>query len=222
MDIMALVRLAGGIMFTPLSDDVLMMSFAALRLREGMYPVVIWLTAWPIFFIAFTWFYLLARFFREIPLVKRWMKSRFLERAETIIERRGLWAIGLSFFLPGVRHPIHYVAGLLGYPLPRYLVMTFLAAGVYRTLDFFDRPDRRSRDVVGAMELAPGESRDRRLCRDHCDRYCRHRYRASSPSKGCGRREFFDLNDRYYVSESIAGFAFLMKFDFMNIDSFLK
>ena len=131
MDIMALVRLAGGIMFTPLSDDVLMMSFAALRLREGMYPVVIWLTAWPVFFIAFTWFYLLARFFREIPLVKRWMKSRFLERAETIIERRGLWAIGLSFFLPGVRHPIHYVAGLLGYPLPRYLLMTFLAAGVY-------------------------------------------------------------------------------------------
>ncbi len=134
MDIMALVRLAGGIMFTPLSDDVLMMSFAALRLREGMYPVVIWLTAWPIFFIAFMWFYLLARFFREIPLVKRWMKSRFLERAETIIERRGLWAIGLSFFLPGVRHPIHYVAGLLGYPLPRYLVMTFLAAGVYTGL----------------------------------------------------------------------------------------
>ncbi|WP_313533273.1 VTT domain-containing protein [Exiguobacterium sp.] len=131
---MALVRLAGGIMFTPLSDDVLMMSFAALRLREGMYPVVIWLTAWPISFIAFTWFYLLARFFREIPLVKRWMKSRFLERAETIIERRGLWAIGLSFFLPGVRHPIHYVAGLLGYPLPRYLVMTFLAAGVYTGL----------------------------------------------------------------------------------------
>ncbi|KTR27258.1 membrane protein [Exiguobacterium indicum] len=134
MDIMALVRLAGGIMFTPLSDDVLMMSFAALRLREGMYPVVIWLTVWPVFFIAFTWFYLLARFFREIPLVKRWMKSRFLERAETIIERRGLWAIGLSFFLPGVRHPIHYVAGLLGYPLPRYLVMTFLAAGVYTGL----------------------------------------------------------------------------------------
>ncbi|OAI85161.1 hypothetical protein AYO36_11530 [Exiguobacterium sp. KKBO11] len=134
MDIMALVRLAGGIMFTPLSDDVLMMSFAALRLREGMYPVVIWLTTWPVFFIAFTWFYLLARFFREIPLVKRWMKSRFLERAETIIERRGLWAIGLSFFLPGVRHPIHYVAGLLGYPLPRYLVMTFLAAGVYTGL----------------------------------------------------------------------------------------
>lgn len=134
MDIMALVRLAGGIMFTPLSDDVLMMSFAALRLGEGMYPVVIWLTAWPVFFIAFIWFYLLARFFREIPLVKRWMKSRFLERAETIIERRGLWAIGLSFFLPGVRHPIHYVAGLLGYPLPRYLVMTFLAAGVYTGL----------------------------------------------------------------------------------------
>ncbi|MFL0201036.1 DedA family protein [Exiguobacterium acetylicum] len=134
MDIMALVRLAGGIMFTPLSDDVLMMSFAALRLREGMYPVVIWLTAWPVFFISFTWFYLLARFFREIPLVKRWMKSRFLERAETIIERRGLWAIGLSFFLPGVRHPIHYVAGLLGYPLPRYLLMTFLAAGVYTGL----------------------------------------------------------------------------------------
>jgi membrane protein DedA with SNARE-associated domain len=134
MDIMALVRLAGGIMFTPLSDDVLMMGFAALRLREGMYPVVIWLTAWPVFFIAFTWFYLLARFFREIPLVKRWMKSRFLERAVAIIERRGLWAIGLSFFLPGVRHPIHYGAGLLGYPLPRYLVMTFLAAGVYTGL----------------------------------------------------------------------------------------
>jgi hypothetical protein len=32
MDIMALVRLAGGIMFTPLSADVLMMGFAALRL----------------------------------------------------------------------------------------------------------------------------------------------------------------------------------------------
>ncbi|MGL6102322.1 MAG: DedA family protein, partial [Exiguobacterium acetylicum] len=29
---------------------------------------------------------------------------------------------------------IHYVAGLLGYPLPRYLVMTFLAAGVYTGL----------------------------------------------------------------------------------------
>lgn len=134
MDFMALVRLAGGIMFTPLSDDVLMMGHVALRLREGIHPILIWLAAWPVFFIAFTWFYLLARFFREIPLVKRFMKSKFLEQAESILERRGLWAIGLSFFLPGVRHPIHYVAGLLGYPLPRYLAMTFAAAGLYTGL----------------------------------------------------------------------------------------
>ena len=134
VDVMALVRLAGGIMFTPLSDDVLMMGYAALRIREGMHPILIWLVAWPVFFIAFAWFYLLARFFREIPLVKRLMKSKFLEQAESILERRGLWAIGLSFFLPGVRHPIHYVAGLLGYPLPRYLAMTFVAAGLYTGL----------------------------------------------------------------------------------------
>lgn len=134
MDVMTLVRLAGGIMFTPLSDDVLMMGYVALRMREGIHPILIWLTAWPVFFVAFTWFYLLARFFREIPIVKRLMKSKFLEQAESILERRGLWAIGLSFFLPGVRHPIHYVAGLLGYPLPRYLAMTFVAAGLYTGL----------------------------------------------------------------------------------------
>ncbi len=134
MDIMALVRLAGGIMFTPLSDDVLMMGYTALRIKEGVHPVLIWLAAWPIFFISFAWFYLLARFFREIPLIKKFMKIKFLTRAEEILDRRGLWAIGLSFFLPGVRHPIHYVAGLLAYPLPRYLGMTFLAAGLYTGL----------------------------------------------------------------------------------------
>lgn len=131
MDWMAFVRLAGGIMFTPLSDDVLMMGHVLLGVMEGTHPLKIWLMTWPVFVIAFTWFYLIARFFREVPFVKKIMKSRFLSQAETILERRGGWAIGLSFFLPGVRHPIHYVAGLLNYPLGRYVAINVAAAGVY-------------------------------------------------------------------------------------------
>lgn len=126
-----LVWLAIGIMFTPISDDVLLLTQLGSWSARSVPPLSMWFMSWSVVFISFTWFYVLARFFREIPFVKRWMSSDYLERAERVLARYGTLAIGLAFFIPGVRHPIHYVAGLLRFPFPTYLVVNAIAAGVY-------------------------------------------------------------------------------------------
>jgi len=134
MDIIEFVRMSIAIIFTPLSDDVLLATQLGIWNHHGVNPVWMWIASWAVFFVSFSVFYAVGRFFGTIPLLQRFLNGKHLTRAQNFLNRHGKWAIALSFFTPGLRHPAHYVAGILRFSLTQYLLTTFLAAGAYTGL----------------------------------------------------------------------------------------
>ncbi|MEJ9306769.1 DedA family protein [Priestia megaterium] len=131
MKIYELIRLALEIMFTPISDDVLMLTQVGIWASKDINPYIVWISSWITLFIAFLWFFLVGRFFRQVPLIENWMAKKWLQKAEKLLDHFGAWAIMLAFFVPGVRHPIHYISGMLKFPLKKYLLANFLASSLY-------------------------------------------------------------------------------------------
>lgn len=131
MIIYELLGLAASIMFTPISDDVLLLGQLGIWMSKNMNPYLAWISSWVTIFIAFLWFYLVGRFFRELPLVKRWMARKWLLKAEYYLQRFGVGAVMVAFFIPGIRHPIHYVAGILKFSTKKYLLANLIASSLY-------------------------------------------------------------------------------------------
>ncbi|MDC0706529.1 DedA family protein [Priestia sp. AB] len=131
MKIYELIRLAVEIMFTPISDDVLMLTQVSIWASKDINPYMVWLSSWITLFIAFLWFFLVGRFFRQVPFIEKWMAKKWLRKAEKLLNGFGGWAVILAFFVPGVRHPIHYIAGILKFPVKKYLLANFLASSLY-------------------------------------------------------------------------------------------
>jgi membrane protein DedA with SNARE-associated domain len=131
MMIFELFRLAASIMFTPISDEVLLLAQLSIWVSKDMNPYLAWISSWFAIFIAFLWFYLVGRFFRELPLVERWMAKKWLLKAEHSLQRFGIWAVMAAFFIPGIRHPVHYMAGILKFPIRKYLLANLIASSLY-------------------------------------------------------------------------------------------
>lgn len=131
MRIYELIRLALEIMFTPISDDVIMLTQVGIWASKRINPYMVWMSSWITLFIALLSFFLVGRFFRQVPLIEKWMAKKWLQKAEKLLDRFGAWAIMLAFFVPGVRHPIHYIAGILKFSLKKYLLAKFLASSLY-------------------------------------------------------------------------------------------
>lgn len=118
--------LAIGIMFTPLSDDVLMIT----HLTVAPSGWALFFTTWIVFTLAFSWFYLVGRgLHRVIPSSKH--DSRYLNRAKTLYEKYGSRIVLFSYFIPGLRHPIHYVAGFTSLKFRTYMVYNAISAFLY-------------------------------------------------------------------------------------------
>lgn len=121
------VMLAIGIMFTPLSDDVLMVTHLTITAVTTVPEWIVFLSTWIVFTFAFSWFYLIGRGLnRFIPTSKR--DSRYLRRAEALYARYGARVILVSYFIPGLRHPIHYVAGFTSLSFRTYTFYNVLSA----------------------------------------------------------------------------------------------
>lgn len=83
------------------------------------YRIASWLGLWK-----------LAHLGKKVHLpVRIWKKSvRF-------ISRYGMWAVPLSYFIPGIRIGVSYGAGLFGLPLQKFVISSFLGVvgwvGIY-------------------------------------------------------------------------------------------
>lgn len=120
------VMLAVGIMFTPLSDDVLMIT----HLTVAASGRALFFTTWIVFTLAFSWFYLVGRgLHRVIPSSKR--DSRYLNRAKALYETYGARIVLISYFIPGLRHPLHYVAGFTSLKFRTYALYNAISAFLY-------------------------------------------------------------------------------------------
>lgn len=128
------IRFISSILFIPISDDLLVIRQISGWLRQDQTPVVIFLLVWSASFVCFNLFYGIPRFFRELPLFQKALTNKHLAKAEAILQEKGTVAIAMSFFLPGVRRPIHYMAGLLAYPYRPYVFVTLAGTGVYSLL----------------------------------------------------------------------------------------
>ncbi|MEM5008842.1 VTT domain-containing protein [Priestia megaterium] len=131
MLINGLVRLALEIMFTPISDEVLLLTQLGIWASKDINSYLAWILSWIAIFIAFLWFYIVGRFFRQVPLIEKWMAKKWLQKAEKLLNSFGGWAVMVAFFVPGIRHPIHYIAGILNFPIKKYLLANFLASSLY-------------------------------------------------------------------------------------------
>ena len=128
------IRFISSILFIPISDDLLVIRQISSWLRQNQNPAVIFLLVWSACFICFNLFYAIPRFFRELPFFQKLLTNKHLAKAEAILQEKGTVAIAMSFFLPGVRRPIHYMSGLLAYPYRPYVLVTLVGTGVYALL----------------------------------------------------------------------------------------
>ncbi|MET4654862.1 membrane-associated protein [Exiguobacterium sp. PvP048] len=128
------IRFISSILFIPISDDLLVIRQISSWLRQNQNPAVIFLLVWSACFICFNLFYAIPRFFRELPFFQKLLTNKHLAKAEAILQEKGTVAIAMSFFLPGVRRPIHYMSGLLAYPYRLYVLVTLAGTGVYAML----------------------------------------------------------------------------------------
>jgi len=128
------IRFISSILFIPISDDLLVIRQISSWLRQNQNPAVIFLLVWSACFICFNLFYAIPRFFRELPFFQKLLTNKHLTKAEAILQEKGTVAIAMSFFLPGVRRPIHYMSGLLAYPYRPYVLVTLVGTGVYALL----------------------------------------------------------------------------------------
>lgn len=98
MKIYELIRLSVEIMFTPISDDVLMLTQVGIWASKGINPYVVWVSSWITLFIAFLWFFLVGRFFRQVPLIEKWMAKKWLQKAEKLLDPFWGWGDYVIFF----------------------------------------------------------------------------------------------------------------------------
>ncbi|UKS57537.1 DedA family protein [Exiguobacterium acetylicum] len=127
-------RFISSIVFIPISDDLLVIRQISSWLRHGHQPIVIFLLVWSACFVCFNLFYGIPRLFRKLPFFQKLLTNKHLAKAEAVLQEKGTVAIATSFFLPGVRRPIHYMAGLLAYPFRPYIIVTFAGTGIYALL----------------------------------------------------------------------------------------
>lgn len=124
-----LVLLAASIMFTPISDDALLATFLLSTLNQ--HPVlIIWGTTWITCTLAFSWFYVVGRWLRRL-FPNRFTKQKAFQKADTLLSTYGARVLLVSYFLPGARHPIHYIAGFNQMPFRLYQRYNILSAALY-------------------------------------------------------------------------------------------
>ena len=104
------IRFISSILFIPISDDLLVIRQISSWLRQDQTPVVIFLLVWSASFVCFMAF---PDFFGNSLSFQKVLTNKHLAKAEAILQEKGTVSIAMSFFLPGVRRPIHYMAGLL-------------------------------------------------------------------------------------------------------------
>lgn len=90
MKIYELIRLALEIMFTPISDDVLMLTQVGIWASKDINPYIVWISSWITLFIAFLWFFLVGRFFRQVPLIENWMAKNGYKKLRSYLTILGL------------------------------------------------------------------------------------------------------------------------------------
>jgi len=128
--LIAILTLAIGIMFTPASDDLLVATFVIYVVANDHASIPSFFITWLICFAAFTWFYGIGQCLNS-ALPEKKKNGRLLLKAQRLIDRYGTRVIFFSYFIPGLRHPIHYVSGFMKVPLKTYLIYNVSAAAVY-------------------------------------------------------------------------------------------
>lgn len=131
--IIAMIGLAGGIMFTPASDDLLVLTFLSYTSASAHSLILTWLILWLICSSSFAWFYGVGVGLNHL-IPQRNRNTKMLGRAQSLIERHGHKMIFFSYFIPGLRHPVHYTAGFMRIPLKTYLLYSYSAAAFYASL----------------------------------------------------------------------------------------
>lgn len=149
-DLFKTILLASGIMFTPISDDALLITYVLHHLEQETPPLLIWMVIWGVCIVSFTWFYVLGRFFRKFIPIRLTMRKSFT-RAEYFINRYGNWSILLSYFTPGIRHPLHYIAGFTHMKFRRYQLLNIISSCLYAGLWTLLLTYMRQTEIVRAL-----------------------------------------------------------------------
>ncbi|PSL41880.1 membrane protein DedA with SNARE-associated domain [Planomicrobium soli] len=85
-----------------------------------------------------TFAYFIGRLFgsRLIRYLNRTKMKKVLEGFSVFLEKRGSWAISLSFFLPGIRWAMPYVVGANRFSFSRYILYAYPAGSIWMFIYF--------------------------------------------------------------------------------------
>lgn len=131
--LVAIGAFMSGIMFTPVSDDFLVVSFLFYFFSHDVSFFFTWSILWFLCSLSFTWFYGIG-YLASCLMVKSTRLAKYMSRVRPLLDKHGARLIAAAYFLPGLRHPIHYVAGFTRIPLKTYAIYNVSAAAVFTLL----------------------------------------------------------------------------------------
>lgn len=128
-----------GTTFLPVPDPVFFYSSGYLAARLSLSPLLSFLLGYIGLMGSLYGKYLLGRYGSKRILAfieKRKRYAGHMKKSEALVEKHGALSIGISYFLPFVRHMLPFFLGVTRYPMKRYVWVTF-AFGFLWTLVLF-------------------------------------------------------------------------------------
>ncbi|MZQ85369.1 DedA family protein [Paenibacillus sp. 5J-6] len=128
-----------GIVGMPIPDEVIVMTGGAVTAGTLLHPIPAFILTYLGVVSGLTLGYLLGRY-AGTPILTRLSRKKKMEKylrfSETFFEKYGSFAIGISYFLPIIRHVMPYVVGVHKMSFKRYVLFSY-TTGLVWTLLFF-------------------------------------------------------------------------------------
>lgn len=127
-----------GFFGSPIPDEVVVMTGGMISSMGILEDFFAYLTIYFAVISGLTIGYLLGRTIGQ-PILKQLFKKkmRWLVIAKRLVEKYGPFALSLSYFIPGIRHWVHYILGMNGLPFYKYALYSYTAAAVWTVIFFF-------------------------------------------------------------------------------------
>ncbi|MGD8191456.1 DedA family protein [Brevibacillus ginsengisoli] len=128
-----------GIVGMPIPDEVVVMTGGAVTVNALLHPVPAFLLTYLGVVSGLSLGYVLGRY-AGLPVLNKFRRKRgmnkYLEFAETLVQKYGSFALSISYFFPVVRHVMPYVVGAHRMTFRRYALFSY-STGFVWTLLFF-------------------------------------------------------------------------------------
>ncbi|RAV16098.1 DedA family protein [Paenibacillus contaminans] len=128
-----------GIVGMPIPDEVIVMTGGAVTVNALLHPIPAFVLTYLGVVSGLSLGYVLGRYLGT-PVLTRLRRKKKMEKylhfSETLVQKYGSFAIGISYFFPIVRHVMPYVVGVHNMSFKRYALFSYTTGLVWTFLFF--------------------------------------------------------------------------------------